>query len=57
MKEKDPESRGWILTLPFADYDRAAVRQTGSRSAHTAWYDESKSVYVRQDGAGIPARS
>lgn len=27
MREKDPESRGWILTLPFAEYDRAAVEE------------------------------
>lgn len=27
MKEKDFESRGWILTLPFAEYDRAAVEE------------------------------
>ena len=27
MKEKDFESRGWVLTLPFAEYDRAAVEE------------------------------
>ena len=33
MKEKDPESRGWILTLPFAEYDRAAVEEGLGRYA------------------------